>query len=310
METARLSRRDMPDTPPDAADGERDDMPWALRYAPHLGYVPPDVPLFRAHAGPDVVDHVHFAASQGMAGVLDPWLPDRPAAQRQAIKAALTDTGLACGCVVAVPMPRFMEPFWTAEGGQEELHGHLTHALAVAADFGSTNIAVVLFGEEDTTPGTQRRRVVDRLRAGADLAAEQGATLVIEPIVGLPGMYLKNFADGVELIREAGHPNVKLIFDTGHVFNGGEPILETFVDAYDDIGLVQLADMPGRVQMGGGEIDFVPLLTHALLKGYSGLVELEHDWTEPGLEGERRGIDALRAIDAEVRSRAGAASTV
>lgn len=288
----------------------RDEMAWALRYAPHLGYVPPDLPLFRAHAGPNVVDHVHFAANEGMAGVLDPWLPSRPPAQRQAIRAALADTGLACGCVVSVPMSKFAEPFWTAEGAEEELRDHMAHALAVAADFGSTNIAVVLFADEDTPRQTQRRRIVDRLRTGADLAAAGGVNLVIEPIIGLPGMFLRNFAEGVELIREVDHSNVKLIFDTGHVFNGGEPILETFIEAYNDIGLLQLADMPGRVQMGGGAIDFTGLLTQAVLQGYSGLVELEHDWTEPGLDGERRGIGALRSIDAEVRSRVEAAGNL
>ena len=53
-----------------------------------------------------------------------------------------------------------------------------------------------------------------------------------------------------------------------------------------------------------GEIDFVPLLAHAMSRGYRGLVDLEHDWLEPGEAAERRAIDKLNAIDALARRRA------
>lgn len=276
-------------------------MAYALRYAPHLGYFPPDRLMFSAHAGSDPVDHVHFAATEGMAGVLDPWVADRPAEQRRAIKAALEETGLACGCIVSTPFAKIMDPLWLGDGTEAELLGCLQQALDVAGDMGSTKIAVLLPGDGSADRDVQWRRAIDRLRAGADLAARQGATVVVEPIKGLPGTILRSFAEAVQLVRETAHPNVKLIFDSGHVYDMGEPILETYVEAYDEIGVLQLADMPGRVEVGGGEIDFVPLLAHALSRGYAGLVELEHDWTEPGREGERRSIDRLRAIDAQAR---------
>ena len=116
-------------------------------------------------------------------------------------------------------------------------------------------------------------------------------------MVSLPDMLLRTFSEAVEMVRAAAHPAIKLVFDTGHLYRMGDPLLSSYVEAYEDIHVLQLADMPGRVEVGAGEIDFIPLLTHAVRRGYRGLVDLEHDWLEPGLSGERRAIDRLRAID-------------
>lgn len=280
-------------------------MDEGLRYAPHIGYLPHDrTPLFSALAGADPVDNVRFAASQGMAGIMDPWAIDRPPEQRQAIRAALEETGLAGGCICSTPLARFTQPFWVADSDGDELQSHLRHAFQVAAELRSNVLAVLLFADEGVSPSVQRRRAVDRLRGAADLALARGITLAIEPIGNLPGMLLASFAEAVDLVREARHPGVKLIFDTGHVTVLGDPVLETYVEAYDDIAVLQLADMPERVEVGAGQIEFVSILGHAISRGYRGLVELEHQWSEPGRDGESRGLEKLRAVEAQARMRA------
>lgn len=277
-------------------------MDGVLKYAPHTGYLPHDrTPLFSALAGADPVDSVRFAASQGMAGIMDPWAIDRPPEQLKAIRAALDETGLVGGCVCATPLERFTQPFWVAEAGEDELQEHLRNALQVAADLRSNVLAILLVADEGTAASVQRRRAVERLRAAADLASEKGVTLAIEPISEFPGMLLGSFADAVDLVREARHPGVKLIFDTGHVTALGDPLLDSYVEAYDDIAILQLADMPGRVEVGAGELDCVAILGHAISKRYEGLVELEHQWSEPGPDGASRGLERLRAVEAQAR---------
>jgi len=281
-------------------------MDWALRYSPHVGYAPADRLLFRDLAGSDRAAHVRFAAREGMAGILYPWAVDGPAAERRAVKEALQETGLECSLIVSTPLAAVMEPVWVADGGgaQAKLLGYVTDALRVAKDLGSTNLAVLIRSDGRTAAAVQRRRAIDRLRAAADLAAAEDVVLAVEPMIVLPDMLLRNFADGVELVRAAAHPAIKLIFDTGHVTQMGDPLLSTYVSAYDDVSLLQLADMPGRVEVGGGQIDFVPLLAHAIRRGYGGLVDLEHDWSQPGAAGERRGIEQLATIDARARQSA------
>lgn len=276
-----------------------------LRYAPHTGYLPQDrTPLFSALASPDISHQVRFAASQGMGGILDPWAIDRSAVEIEALERALDETGLVAGCVCALPLARFTEPLWVAGSNDEQLRGYLSHSLRIAKRLRSSVLAVLLFADGDTAPAVQRRRAIDRLRGAADLASARGITIGVEPIKGISGPLIDNFADAVDLVRGVGHPGVKLIFDTGHVTDFGDRVLESYAQAYDDIAVLQLADMPGRVEAGGGRIDFVPVLAHAIARGYEGLVELEHQWSESGEDVQRRGLERLRAIDAQAQEMA------
>lgn len=285
-------------------------MDGVLRYAPHTGYLPHDrTPLFAASAGSDPVAQIRFVASRGMAGIMDPWAVDRPQAQLDLIRAAMDETGRVGGCICLTPLKRFTEPMWVVESEPAELQTHLRRALDVADTCRSNVLAVLMMEEHGTTPGVQRRRAVDRLRGAADTALSRGVVLAIEPIGGFPGMLLGSFAEAAELVRDANHPGVKLVFDTGHVTTLGEPVLDSYLAAFDDIAVLQLADMPDRVEPGAGEIDFVPILGHAIIRGYQGLVELEHHWSTPGPGAEERGLENLRAIEARAQTYANELAT-
>lgn len=279
-------------------------MTWSLKYSPHLGYVPPDRPLFRAHAGASRPAHVRFAAREGFAGVLYPWAVDGPMEERSAVAGALREFGLGCSCTVVCSFSSIMEPMWTISTAEAEsrLFSTVQRALEVSQEVGSHVIAVLLRGDGSTSVPVLRRRATGRLLKAADLAASCGRVLGIEPMIALPDMLLPTFAEAVEFVRAVNHPAVKLIFDTGHLTNMGDPLHSSFAGAFDDICLLQLADMPGRVEPGAGELDFVPLVAEAIRRGYSGFVDLEHDWSVADEAGERRGIERLAAIDAAARN--------
>lgn len=76
--------------------------------------------------------------------------------------------------------------------------------------------------------------------------------------------YLSSSSDGSALFRLLFRALAGVDRAAGHLTRMGDPLLATYVEAYDDIHGLQLADMPGRVEVGAGEIDFVPLLAHAL----------------------------------------------
>jgi hydroxypyruvate isomerase len=67
---------------------------------------------------------------------------------------------------------------------------------------------------------------------------------------------------------------------------------------WDAIEVVQIADHPGRTEPGSAEIAFDGVWRELASRGYRGLVELEHGWSQPGHDSERRGIDTLRRLDA------------
>ena len=284
-------------------------MAFTLRYSPHLGYAPPDLLLFRTLAGQNRANHVRFAAREGLAGVLYPWAADSPVEERQEVQLALRETGLECSCIVSTPLSAVLDPVWVTEGAaaQAKILQFVKAALHVAEEIGSKTLAVLVRSDGQSSPQVQRQRAAGQLRMAADVTSKRGVTLALEPMIALPDMLLPTFAESVEFIRTIAHPGVRLIFDSGHVTDMGDPLLASYVEAYDDIHLLQIADMPGRVEPGRGQLDITGILTHAIRRGYRGLVDLEHDWWKSGEDSERQALEALRKIDAEASRRAASA---
>ena len=153
---------------------------WGLRYAPHLGYVPPDRLLFGNLAGEARAAHVHFAAEQGFAGVLDPWAGDHSAEERSSIAAALTETGLVSGSIVALPQKRAAAPLWVSTDTivRSELIEGVKRSIDVASQMHSKVLAVLLACDPDGQHSAQERVALERLTECADLAAEHAAAHV------------------------------------------------------------------------------------------------------------------------------------
>src|SRR5690606_14684364 len=140
----------------------------------------------------------------------------------------------------------------------------------------------------------QEDAAIERLRRAGDRLARNGLTLGIEHMVLLPGLLHTRTRPAAEFLARLGHPAVQMVFDTGHVYQMGDDPLAAYRLAREQICLIQLADMPGRVQLGAGVIDFAALLSEVMKDNKTGsLIELEHGWTERSRDAEKRGIEAL-----------------
>lgn len=275
---------------------------WNLRYAPHLGYIPGSGPLFeQSVASIDIADHARFAASEGFAGLLSPWMAHRSALERARFAEALCDHGLACGCIVYAPIEVIMKPLWVSRDGWSQIESYLDHSIDVAVSLGSRIVAVLLKADETLGEDVQRDMAIAHLRRAADSAAAAGLIIGIEPMMALPGMLLQSTDAAVKFIDEADHPAVRMIFDTGHSADMDGDVLAAYRRARHRIGLLQLADSPGRIEPGAGNIDFTTLLGEARADGLAdGLIELEHGWSGSGASGEAQGLDTLRRLDARL----------
>lgn len=279
---------------------------WRLRYAPHLGYRSPEAPLLQFTAPPDPVAQVHRAAALGFAGVQDPWAVARPPEQRRAIRRALDDAGLQAGAVVWAPFDRLRQPLLGQPDADAELERLIDQAIATAIEMGSRTIAVLgAASEGDQAP--QRDLLARRLRQFAGRAADHEIVFGLEPMGALPGMLMRTLRDGLDVIALADTPEVRLIYDTGHVEAVDGQAGARFAEAYPLSCLVQLADQPGRVEPGAGTIDFAPVFRELIERGRQDLIELEHGWAAPGPGGEEAGLRrladqeeaAMRAIERE-----------
>jgi len=102
---------------------------------------------------------------------------------------------------------------------------------------------------------------VDTLSHGADVAAKADVTLLLENIdpEENPKYFLTSVAEGFEIIREVNHPRVKFLYDFYHEQISEGNLIEKLEKNIDLVGLVHIADVPGRHQPGTGEINFASI---------------------------------------------------
>lgn len=277
-------------------------MNGTLRYAPHLGYRPPFEPLFAASVGStDPVDHVHFAAEQGFAGVLYAAARARTATEQERVGHALADRGLQAGCMLYTTFDQLRNTSWAtdSEDARRWIAAELQQAVTAARRIGSRHLAVLGGADPQRPLDLQHRVFVRNLQWAADLVARDGLVLCLETLnrQSVPGMLLHHMPDALAVVRAAAHPAVRLIFDTAHVQAMDDHLLQHLENAWDDIEIVQLADSPGRLEPGTGEVDFAGVLQVLSRRAYSGLVELEHGWAQPGIGSEQRGLERLSDLD-------------
>ena len=282
-------------------------MNWSLRYAPHLGYRPPFQPLFAATVGSDdPVAQIGFAADQGFAGVLYAAARGRSVQEQARVGEALAARGLEAGCILYTTFDQLRNTSWATDGAEARawIAAELAQAACTAARVGAKRLAVLGGADPQRPIAYQRAAFVQNLRYAADIAARAGLTLCLETLSrkSIPGMLLEHMPDALAVVRAVDHPAVRLIFDTSHVQVMDGDWLSHLDQAWDAIEIVQLADNPGRLEPGSGEINFETLLRFLARRGYGGLVELEHGWQAPGLASEQRGLATLRRLDAAVRN--------
>jgi hydroxypyruvate isomerase len=278
---------------------------WTLRYASHLGYRSPDSPLFRESVGSlDLAEHVRFAAELGLAGVQDAWVASRPVEEQRALGHAMEQHGLEGGCVVYAAREKIRAPLWAVSG--PDVRVSLAPELAAAIEAARrirARCLVVLSGALPTVPpAVQFAAMVENLRWAADIAAKAGMTLCLESISrkSVPNMLLHHIGEAYAAAKAVNHPALKLIFDTSHIQVMDGDLLANLDAVWDELALVQIADNPGRLQPGTGEINFSSILRALKARGYTGLIELEHGWSEPTRACEERGIEDLHRMDAQL----------
>ena len=120
--------------------------------------------------------------------------------------------------------------------------------------------------------------LLQNARIAAEALAEEGLTLLLEPIntVDIPGFALPTAYAALDVIAEVGAPNLKLQLDIYHAVMMQEDPLELLRDHVESIGHIQIADVPGRHQPGSGEIDWSLFFAALPALEYEGAVGLEY----------------------------------
>ncbi len=130
----------------------------------------------------------------------------------------------------------------------------------------------------ETVTGSMWLKARDTLDRIADLGAAHGVTFVLENLnltVDHPGVPFARAEDTLALVRAVGRPELKLNLDLYHAQIGEGNLIELCRRALPWIGEIQVADVPGRMEPGTGEINY-PAIARALAEmGYAGTIGME-----------------------------------
>jgi hydroxypyruvate isomerase len=276
---------------------------FTMNFAPHLGILRPDRPLFINHAGPDPIDQLRFIAGQGFRAVEDNNLLDRPIEVQGRMAAEMARLGIEMGCFVASGREKRATFVSNDVSAREHIRKQLDVGLETAKRVNGRWITVGCGYPDPEMPWAfQLANLIDNLKLCAERAHSAGVTLLIESTNrrAMPGVFLTSIKDAYLAVHSVASPAVKLIFDVGHVQIEDGDLTRNLDCCWGEIAYFQLADNPGRREPGSGEINFVHLLRRIHRKGFRGLLDMEHLVSDEGRAGEEAVIRTYEALSAAI----------
>ena len=101
--------------------------------------------------------------------------------------------------------------------------------------------------------------------------------LILEPFnpIDHQGHFLNGSADALKICREINSPFIKINWDLYHMQLTEGNVIANLDDGMDQIGYIQIADVPGRHQPGTGELNYKFIFNAINKIGYRGPIGLE-----------------------------------
>lgn len=227
-------------------------------------------------------------------GAIEFWFHDQHGDQAIAELASLVErTGLVVNDIVVNAPDGRIGGALVAPADREQYLARLADTIQVAKRLNCTKM-ITCSGNARAgiCVQDQKKSIVETLKRAGEVVERAGMTLVLEPLnttVDHAGYFLDSSHAAAEVLREVGHPNVKMLFDFYHMQIMHGNLLDT-VDTYlDMIGHFHAAGVPGRHELDIGELNYPYILRHLDARGYAGYVGLEY-W--PSRDHE----DSLRAM--------------
>ncbi len=118
----------------------------------------------------------------------------------------------------------------------------------------------------------------DTLCRICDMAEKEDAVFTLENLnlpVDHPGTPFGRAEDTLALVSAVNHPRLKLNLDLYHAQIGEGNLIELCRRALPWVGEIQVADVPGRMEPGTGEVNWRGVALALKAMGYSGPVGME-----------------------------------
>ena len=155
--------------------------------------------------------------------------------------------------------------------------------------------------ERNLPIGIQTGHVIDAIRRGADILAQHGLVMVLEPLSDNPDLFLRTSDQAYMVCRAVGSPACKILFDMYHMQRNEGRMIEHMDWAWEEIAYFQIGDVPGRKEPGTGEMNYRNIFAHIAKKAAQSnrdyVLGMEQGNAQPGADRELKLIDAYVAAD-------------
>ena len=111
---------------------------------------------------------------------------------------------------------------------------------------------------EGLTREQQHQSCIEGLKRAAELVQGKNVRLLLENIdpEENPKYYLTSVTEGFKIVEAVNHPQVMFCYDFFHEQISEGNLIEKLEKNIDKVGLVHIADVPGRHEPGTGEINY------------------------------------------------------
>ena len=240
------------------------------------------------------IDVVAAAGYQGieLTGQFQKWSPE----ETRKMLAKIHGAGLIIDSMSGV------NAGFTDPAGSANFMKQLTEHLHYAKDLGCPQV-ILLSGKgvEGMSPEAQHSACVENLKPAAELAGKNDIEIVIEPIDKLenPTIYMDTVTKGFAIARDVASPHLKVLYDFYHEQRTYGNLIEKLEKNIDMVGLVHIADVPGRHEPGTGEVDFANIYRKLGELKYNKFIAMEfYPTQDAGSTLKTARMDAQKAMNA------------
>jgi len=238
------------------------------------------------------IEIVAEAGYQGveLTGYFQKWTPE----EQRRLLAKMRSLG------VMIDMLSGLQASFAIPDQTEEFVARVTAHCHVANELGCPQINIKSGKRlQGIDPKAQLAAAVDNLKRASDVVAANGINIVIEPIdlIENPTIFLTSVTEGFEIVRAVNRPNVKVLYDFYHEQRGGGNLIEKLEKNFEWIGLVHIADVPGRHEPGTGEIDYANIYRTLGKLHYNRFIGMEYaPTTDPVASLRKSRMEAQQAM--------------
>lgn len=163
-----------------------------------------------------------------------------------------------------------------------EIERYVASALARVRRIGADTVVFGSGRSRSYPEGFDRSLAEKQIRMFLSLtarhAAEQGITIVIEPLNQLESNIINSLSEAVAFVKAVDQPSMQMLADFYHMEMDQEP-LENITAAKDHLRHVHVADS-GRLAPGTGSYPYAAFAEQLHSAGYDGRVSIECKWND------------------------------